>query len=108
MAEYTFEQLRAKKVADLREIAKGIEHPAVQGYTQLRKDQLLVALCKAIGIDAHEHHRAVGIDKGAIKKQIAALKGERDAALAAKDGEKLHRVRRRIHKLKHQLRAAAL
>jgi hypothetical protein len=107
MADYTFDQLKKKKIADLREIAKGIEHEAVKGYTQLRKDELLVALCKAVGIDPRHHAHVVGIDKGAIKKQIAALKGERDAALAARDREKLHRVRRRIHKLKHQLRAAA-
>ena len=107
MAEFTFDQLKKKKIADLREIAKGIEHEAVKGYTQLRKDELLVALCKAVGIDPRHHKHVEGLDKGAIKKQIATLKGERDAALAARDRVKLHRVRRRIHKLKHQLRAAA-
>ena len=37
MAELTFEQLRHKTLAELREMAKGIEHEAVQGYTQLNK-----------------------------------------------------------------------
>jgi hypothetical protein len=30
---YTYHLLKEKTVADLREIAKGIQHEAVQGYT---------------------------------------------------------------------------
>jgi len=44
---HTYEELKKKKVAELREIAKGLEHEAVKGYTQLNKDHLLKALCKA-------------------------------------------------------------
>jgi hypothetical protein len=106
MAEHSFESLRKKTIADLREIAKGLEHEAVQGYTQLRKDELLLALCKALDIDAREHHHVVGIDKKAVKQRIRELKGEREAAIEAKDAAQLRRVRRKIHKLKHQLRAA--
>ena len=71
--EITFEQLRHKTVAELREMAKGIEHEAVQGYTQLNKDHLLVALSKALGIQ-HEHHDVVGVDKASIKSRIRELK----------------------------------
>ena len=39
---FTYHELKEKNVADLREIAKGIEHEAVQGYTQLNKEHLLV------------------------------------------------------------------
>ncbi len=35
----------------------------MQGYTQLNKEHLLVALCKALNIPIHEHHDAVGVDK---------------------------------------------
>ena len=108
MADFSFELLKKKTIAELREIAKELEHEAVKGYTQLRKDELLMAVCKAVGIASKEHHHVVGIDKRAIKGQIDALKVERDAALGAKDAIQLSRVRRKIHKLKHQLRAATI
>ena len=41
--EYTYTELRKKTVAQLREIAEGIEHEAVEGFSQLNKDQLLEA-----------------------------------------------------------------
>ena len=101
---YTFHDLRHKRVADLREIAKGLDHEAVKGYTQLNKDHLLQALCKALGLDVHEHRDVKGIDKGAIKAEIRGLKKERDAALEARDHAKLKLVRRQIHGLKHTIR----
>jgi hypothetical protein len=108
MAEYTYEQLKKKKVDDLRAIAKDLEHEAVKGHTQMRKDELLEALCAALGIQAQTRRRAAGVDKKALKARIRELKAERDAAIEAKDRERLHRVRRRIHRLRHKLRAAAL
>ncbi len=101
---YTFNDLKHKRVADLRDIAAGLDHEAVKGYTQLNKDHLLQALCKALGLDVHEHHDVTGIDKGAIKGQIRGLKKERDAALEAHDQDKLKLVRRQIHGLKHTIR----
>jgi hypothetical protein len=103
---HTYHDLKLKTVAELREIAAGLGDDAVQGYSQLNKDHLLVALCKALHIDAHEHHEAVGIDKSAIKQQIRALKLERDAALSAHDHDKLKTVRRRMHRLKRRIRRA--
>jgi hypothetical protein len=50
---HTYDELKHKTVAELREIAAGLDHEAVQGYTQLNKEHLLVALCKALGIDTH-------------------------------------------------------
>ncbi len=106
--EHTFEELHKKKVADLREIAEGIEHDALHGHTTMHKDQLLKALCTALGIEAHEHHDVVGIDKRAIKLQIRELKAKRDAALQAHDHAELKLVRRKLHRLKRKIRAATV
>ena len=103
---YTYHELKEKTVADLREIAKGIEHEAVEGATQMNKDHLLKALCTALGIDMHEHHQVVGIDKAAIKVKIRALQKKRDEILASKDHNELHGVLRQIHALKRTIRRA--
>src|SRR4029450_7692190 len=55
---HTFECLKKMTLAELRDVAKDVQHDAVQGYTQMNKDHLVPALCKALGIDAHEHHAA--------------------------------------------------
>jgi len=104
---YTFEELRHKTVAELREMAKGIEHEAVQGYTQMNKEHLLVAISKALGIQ-HEHHEVVGVDKSAIKSRIRDLKKKRDEALSAHDHGQLKIVRRSIHRLKRQIHKATV
>jgi hypothetical protein len=68
---YTYEELKGKTLAELRELAQTVEqHEAVQGFSQMNKDHLLPALCKALGIDAHVHHHVVGIDKPALKAKI--------------------------------------
>ena len=105
--ELTYEQLRHKTLAELRDIAKGIEHEAVQGYTQMNKEHLVVALSKALGIQ-HEHHAVVGIDKSSIKARIRQLKTEREAAISAHDHAQLKVVRRTIHRLKRQIHKATV
>src|SRR4026209_1511752 len=107
MAELTYEQLRHKTVAELRDIAKGIQHDAVQGYTQMNKEHLLVALSKALGIQ-HEHHSVVGVDKSSIKARIRELKAQRAAAIEAHDRAQLKAVRRTIHRLKRQIHKATV
>ena len=103
---YTYHELKGKTVQELRDIAKTVEqHDAVQGYSQMNKDHLLPALCKALGIDSHEHHAVVGIDKPAIKAEMRELKKKRDSALEAGDPELLKNVRRQIHRLNRQIRA---
>ena len=102
---YTYEELRHKTVAELREIAKGIQHDAVQGYSQMNKDRLLPALCRALNIDMAEHHVVRGIDKAAIKAKIRQLKSERDRALDTHDHPSLKNIRRQLHALNHQIRA---
>src|SRR5688500_20161500 len=84
--EYTFEQLKHKTVAELRDIAKGNEHEALQGYTQLNKEHLLVAISKTLAIK-HEHHYVVGVDNPGIKSRIKEVKITRDEPLAAHDKE---------------------
>jgi DNA-binding IclR family transcriptional regulator len=104
---HTIEELKHKTVADLREIAKGIDHEAVQGYTQMNKEHLIFALAKALGIK-HEHHDVVGVDKASIKARIRELKTKREAALAAHDHAQLKAVRRNIHRLKRQIHKATV
>lgn len=103
---YTYDELKNKTLAELREIAAGVDNEAVKGYTQMNKDHLLPALCQALGIEAHEHHAVVGVDKTGIKTRIRLLKKRRDEALAAHDHEKIKSTRRTIHTLKRQIRRA--
>jgi hypothetical protein len=105
---HTFEELKKKTVAELREIAAGIEHEAVQGYTQLNKEHLLAALCKALAIDMHAHHQVALSNKSQIKAKIKLLKGTRDEAIAARKVEELKHIRRRIHFFKHELHKATV
>jgi hypothetical protein len=105
--DYTFEQLKHKTVAELREIAEDNQHEALQGYTQLNKEHLLVALSKALGIK-HEHHEVVGVDKASIKARIRDMKKKRDEALSAHDHAQLKSVRRTIHRLKRQIHKATV
>lgn len=106
--EHTYKELKHTTLAKLKEIAKEIDHEAVKGYTQMNKDHLLEAICTALGIEMHEHHEVVGIDKGKIKKQIRELKKKRDKALADKDHDTLKKVRKEIKTLKTDLRRATV
>jgi hypothetical protein len=105
--DFTFEQLRHKTLAELREMAKGVDHEAVRGYTQLNKERLLVALSKALGIQ-HEHHDVVGVDKASIKARIRELKAKRTEAVDAHDRQSLKTIRRTIHRLKRQIHKATV
>lgn len=105
---HTYHELKEMTVAQLREIAKDIEHEAVKGATQMNKDHLLKGLCTALHIEMHEHHEVVGIDKAAIKTKIRALRKKRDEILATKDRKELHEVLRQIHALKRTIRRATV
>ena len=105
---YTHNELKHKTLAELRDIAKDIDHEALQGYTQLNKEHLVVAMCKALNIEMHEHHEVVGVDKAAIKSRIKALKAKRDQAITAHDRAALKKARRGIHRLKRQIHKATV
>jgi hypothetical protein len=107
--QYTFDQLKGMTVAQMREIAAGIEHEAVQGYTQLNKEHLLTALCTALNIDTHTRHKSkvAGLDKAGIKSHMKELKVKRDAALEAHDHPELKAIRRQLHDVRRSLRKAS-
>jgi hypothetical protein len=101
-----YQDLQHMTVAQLRDMAKGIEHEAVQGYTQMNKEHLIPAICNALGIETHAHHHlAEGFDKGALKARLRQLKSARDSAIEAHDTTKVHALRREMHTLNHRIRA---
>ena len=104
---YTFKELKKKRVAELKEIASGIEHEAVKGYTQLTKDNLLKAICEALSLEMREIHEVKGLDKSKIKAEIKKLKKKRDKAIEAKNKTELKNIRLQIKNFKKQLRKAA-
>lgn len=105
---FTYEELKHKTVVELREIAAGIDHEAVHGYTQLNKEHLIAAICKALNLEMHQHRQVVGLHKAEIKEQLKDLKAQRDAAQTAHDHQQLKTVRRAMHQLKEKLHRAAV
>jgi hypothetical protein len=104
---HTYEELKKKTLAELRDIAKDTHHDAVQGFTQMNKEHLLPALCTALGIDAREHHAAQGAGKASARARMHELKRLRAAALESHDTEALKNIRREYHHWNHILRADA-
>src|SRR5581483_939551 len=103
---YTYHDLKGKTIQELRDIAKGVDNQdAVQGFSQMNKEHLLPALCKALGIDTHDHHAVQGIDKSAVKAKMRELRAKRDAAVESHDHAALKSVRRQLHRLNRQIRA---
>jgi hypothetical protein len=105
---YTYQELKHKKVAELREIAAGMGEDVIQGFTQMHKEPLIEAICKALTIETHEHHEVVGVDKAKIKDQIRTAKKKRDGALEKKDKAGIIAARAEIKRLKHALRKATV
>ena len=70
----------------------------------MNKEHLLPALCQAFGLEMHEHHDVVGVDKPAMKLKIRMLKRERDAALEARDHGRLKVLRRQIRRINRDIR----
>ena len=105
---HTYEELKHKTVAELRDIAAGIEHEALQGYTQLNKEHLLHALARALGVEEHRHHDVVSLNKTEVKSRIKDLKSQRDEAIAAHDRARLKQLRRQIHRLKREIHKATV
>jgi 16S rRNA C967 or C1407 C5-methylase (RsmB/RsmF family) len=108
MAEYTYEDLKNHTVTQLREIAKGLESEEVRGYSTMHKEDLVQAICRALGLDARVHHEVVGVDKKSIKKRIRELKKKRDEVLASGEGKLLKPILRKIHHLKRRIHKATV
>ena len=106
--EYTFQDLKHKKITELREIAARIDSEAVKGYTQLNKEHLLAAICKALNIDLYVHHEVVGLNKQNIKAHIKELKKIRDEILSQHDPVKLKHIRSQMKSAKRKLRRATV
>jgi hypothetical protein len=106
--EHTYEELHKKTVAQLREIADGIDHEKLQGHSTMHKADLLQRLCEVLGVEAHVHHEVVGIDKSKVKAEIRALKVTRDKALEDHDHKKLKEVRREIRGLKRKIKKSTI
>ncbi|MBP7669310.1 MAG: Rho termination factor N-terminal domain-containing protein [Candidatus Eisenbacteria bacterium] len=99
-----YHELEKTKVTELREMAHA------QGITdagKYSKEDLVDLLADKLGIEK-PHLVIQGIDKRKVKKRLRALKKDRDAALAAKDRGGLKAVRRKMHRLRHKMRKAAL
>jgi len=101
----TYEDLKKKTVAELRDIAKGLTHDAVQGHTQMNKEHLLPAICKALGIEHGHHHVEAGFDKSQLKMRMKMLRVELDKSLEAHDSAKRRAIRSELHALNHRIRA---
>ena len=97
-------ELEKLKVTELREMAK--EKLEVTGVSGMNKATLVESLAEAMGIEK-PHKVAEGAGKSTIKKEIQALKIKRNEALAAKDRDSLKLTRRKIHRLRRQLRRMA-
>ena len=104
---HTYEELKKKTIAELRDIAGTLEHEAIQGFTQMNKEHLLPALCQALGIDAHEHHVAHGAEKDSAHARMHELKKKRQEALEAGNRAALKAIRREYHHWNHKLRVDA-
>jgi hypothetical protein len=106
--EYKYHDLKEKTLAELKEIASKIEHEAVKGYTQLNKEHLLSAICKALNIEEREKHEVVGINKQALKSAIKKLKLKRDQALKDDKKKDYKDAVEQITRLKHKLRKSTV
>ena len=50
--DYDYDALHSMNVHQLQEIAENIDHQAVHGFTTMHKEELLHALCQALGMPA--------------------------------------------------------
>ncbi len=104
---HTYEELKKQTVGQLRDLAETLgDHDELHGFRTMHKEELLPALCHALGIEDHEHHEVVGIDKYAIKGEIRMLKEARDTALEARNLDEYRAAIKKIRKLKRTLRRA--
>lgn len=96
--------LEKMTVKDLREMAKDI--PDIVGVHGMKKEELVDAIKDVKGIK-DEPVKKADATIGEIKKQIKALKTQRQEALESKDRKMATIYKRRISRLKKKSRKAA-
>ncbi len=101
--------LQRMTVVKLRE--EGLKHASIAGVYAMNKDQLINALAEVYGIDLEAAARTAreqfAADKTSLKREIRALKEQRDAALATHDAVQVQQTRLNIKKRKRMLRRLA-
>ncbi len=80
MTEFKFEDLSKKTVAQLRKIAAGMEHEALQDPAKMPKEELLAALCQALGIEAGESPEKTEQDKEPAAQEDTASESAPDSS----------------------------
>jgi hypothetical protein len=95
--------LEKMTVTELREMAKDM--PGIVGVHGMKKDELIVAIKEIKGIK-DEPVRKKNASVADIKKQIKAIKVQRQDALEAKDSKMATIYKRRISRLKKKSRKA--
>ncbi len=83
MTEFKFEDLSKKTVAQLRKIAEGMEHEALQDPAKMPKQELLAALCQALGIEAGESPEKTAQDKEPAAQEDTASESAPDSSTDA-------------------------
>ena len=96
--------LEKMTVKDLREMAKDM--PGIVGVHGMKKEELIVAVKEVKGIK-DEPVKKTSASIAEIKKQIKAIKIQRQDALEAKDRKMATIYKRRISRLKKKSRRAA-
>ena len=96
--------LEKMTVKDLREMAKDM--PGIVGVHGMKKEELIVAIKEVKGI-IDEPVKKTDASIAEIKKQIKAIKVQRQEALEAKDRKMATIYKRRISRLKKKTRRAA-
>jgi len=96
--------LEKMTVKDLREMAKDM--PGIAGVHAMKKEELIVAVKEIKGIK-DEPVKKADASIGEIKKQIKAMKAQRQGALKAQDRKMAAIYKRRISRLKKKSRNAA-
>jgi protein-arginine kinase activator protein McsA len=96
-------------VIELRELALA-KDLGISGVHAMKKEELLPAVKKALGIkDEEPAKKAVEVKAtvGEMKKKILVLKEEKKTALTSKDKKKITVLRRRINRLKKRSKKVA-
>ncbi len=100
--------LEKMTIIKLREYALE-KHPGIQGVSGMKKEDLVEAIIAEemkFGLRPKEVKGAAPAPPkvGDLKAKVRALKGDRDKALAGKDGAGLKTIRTKMKRLKRQIR----